>query len=115
MRYLSPGNEPDLRARYGTDRLDQVLSEVISYMESAPIVIQGRSTFKHPALEEPQPMGQASDGKWVWPLVLPNLIRARVMVPEDSFLDHVEAVGYPPEKLVGDVLHEAIEVAKRGR
>jgi len=114
MKYVSPLPVDELRAALQEDDADEVIDQVASYLDTAPVVVRGAGTFDHPSLNGPQPIGQASDGAWVWPVVLSNLLRAGVVGPEIDFVRHALAAGSPPTSLEGDVLEEAILVAQRG-
>ena len=114
MQYLTPSTEAELLAVYGPERLDALLALAVPYLDAGVLVVRGFGTFEHPALDGPQPIGQATDGEWVWPLVAARLFEARAAWPPAAFLDHVAVSKVPPAELDDATKAEAVEVAKQG-
>lgn len=113
MRYVQAGSAEDFDlACSGMDR-DDVIDRIATYMDQSVVVSRTRTMFEHPSLEGPQPVGNASDGEWVWSLIRAKLLRVGAFIPEPDFVTHVLSRDLPPQELSTETIELAVDTASR--
>jgi hypothetical protein len=96
---------------------DQERAQVLTYLESAPIVLAARGFDNDPfAPADPAdvPMAFATDGSWVWASAVPYYLRKHGVPPEPAFLAHIRGRGYAVPEVAPPVRQQAVDAIMSG-
>ncbi|MET8422577.1 hypothetical protein [Nocardia sp. NPDC004860] len=90
---------------------DQVRDQLITYLESAPVVLAARSFDEDEFIpgDRDVPLNFRTDGAWIWSGSVPHYLRKHGLPPEPELVQHIVDRGYQ----LGEIDEATKEIAVR--